>query len=180
VAFLSSLTFSCDPFWSSNSSTPSPPIIRRTPSPTSSRFSTSLFKLIRHSVKNKLPFIGLSLEAESALQLSENKIIKPLKRVASQPMTVTRTSNFLTPNDNLRHDYSPLLLGPLRSPNLNEDSVLVSSSPPPPTAIPMTAPIMTPNKASSPIKTNLLGVYGQRRLSEPDLTGSTPKGEPYI
>ena len=44
----------------------------------------------------------------------------------------------------------------------------------------MTAPIMTPNKASSPIKTNLLGVYGQRRLSEPDLTGSTPKGEPYI
>ena len=170
------MTVSFDPYWSSNSSTPSPPTIRRSPSP-SPRFSSSLFKLFRQSVKKKRPAVGLSLEAESTLQVNDNKPIKPLKRVASQPVTVTRPSSCLSSNDSLRLDYSPLLL--VRSPNLNEDSILVSSSPPafsPINPIPMTAPILTPNKSGSPLKTHL-GVYGQRRLSEPDLTGVTPKGE---
>ncbi|CAG2120549.1 unnamed protein product, partial [Medioppia subpectinata] len=39
----------------------------------------------------------------------------------------------------------------------------------------MTAPILTPNKMMSPTRTGHLGVYGPRRLSEPDLSGSTPK-----
>ena len=177
VAFLSDLSISIDPYWSSHSTTPSPPVLRRSPSP-SPRFSSSLFKLFRQSVKKKRPVIGLSLEAESTLAVNNsNNPIKPLKRVASQPVTVTRPSTYLAPTDTIRHNYSSLLLG--RSPNLNEDSVLVSSSPPainPVTPIPMTAPVITPSKSGSPSKTNHLGVYGQRRLSESDLTGSAPKG----
>ncbi|CAG2160615.1 unnamed protein product [Oppiella nova] len=173
VAFLSNLTVSINPNWSSNSSTPSPPVIHRTPSP-SPRFSSSIFKLIRQSVKKKRPVIGLSLEAETTLPVTDNKPIKPLKRVASQPVTVTLPSTSCVPNP-LRHDYSTVSLS--RSPNPNEDNALVSSSPPlRTTPIPMTAPILTPNKALSPTKTNHLGVYGQRRLSEPDLSGSAPKG----
>ncbi len=175
VAFLSNNNVSYNPNWSSKSS-PSPPIQRnRSPSP-SPRFSSSLFKLIRHSVrKNKKTEIEVSLEAETTLRVIDIKPYKPLKRVASQPVTVTRPSTTLTSTNSVR-DSHPILLS--RSPNLNEDNSLVSSSPPlatlPISPIPCTAPIMTPLKSGSPTKTSHLAVFG-RRLSESDLS-VTPKG----
>ncbi|XP_054160558.1 C2 domain-containing protein 5-like [Oppia nitens] len=66
------------------------------------------------------------------------------------------------------------------SPNPNDDNHLASTSPPlnaniTPTSV--TAPFITPNKSMSPTRISHLG---QRRLSEPDLTGTTPKGLSYL
>lgn len=118
------------------------------------------------------------IEAEKWLQSKTEKPFKcSLKRVASQPVTFSASCIHSTDSSDVTspfilHDNHPLLL--IRSPNV-DDNLFASYSPPPITPIMIAAsanPSLQTSKVGSPTKSG----YGHRRLSDSDLTGTTPKG----